>query len=88
MQRLDPYYFDWNHLNGEGSDIYSRAFAEFFNLYAAGERVDHLFYSSIDEYLAGKCDSLPELDEPRLKKPMNGFIRFGGIVTPNSAVVS
>lgn len=42
----------------------------------------------IDEYLAGKCDSLPELDEPRLKKPMNGFIRFGGIVTPNSAVVS
>ena len=42
----------------------------------------------IDGYLAGEYDSLPELEEPRLKKPMNGFIRFGGIVTPNSAVVS
>ena len=42
----------------------------------------------IDGYLAGEYDSLPELEEPRLKKPMNGFIRYGGIVTPNSAVVS
>ena len=42
----------------------------------------------IDAYLCGECDTLPELDEPRLKKPLNGFIRFGGIVTPNSAVVS
>ena len=42
----------------------------------------------INAYLAGECDCLPELEEPRLKKPMNGFIRFGSIVTPNSAVVT
>ena len=42
----------------------------------------------INAYLKGECDSLPELEEPRLRKPMNGFIRFGSIVTPNSAVVS
>ncbi len=51
MPNLDPYYFDWNHLNGTGADLYSRALGECLNLYFAGENIDHLFYSSVDEYL-------------------------------------
>lgn len=51
MASLDPYYFDWNHLNGSGADLYSRSLAECLKLYFAGESIDHLFYSSVDEYL-------------------------------------
>ena len=42
----------------------------------------------IDAYLDGKNDSIPELEDPRLKHPFNGFVRFGNIRTPNAAVVS
>ena len=42
----------------------------------------------IDAYLSGEIDSIPELDDPRLNRSFNGFIRFGSIRTPNSAVVS
>ena len=51
MPSLDPYYFDWNHLNGEGADLYSRALGECLNLYFSGENIDQLFYPSDDEYL-------------------------------------
>lgn len=51
MPRLDPYYFDWNHLNGEGADRYSRALAQYLNLYFRGENTDHLFYPSVSAYL-------------------------------------
>ncbi len=48
---LDEYYYDLFHLCGSGADLFSEKFAEFFNLYASGKPVDHLFYSSADEYL-------------------------------------
>ena len=48
---LDSYYYDMFHLCGTGADLFSEKFAEFFNLYTAGEDVDHLFYSSAQEYL-------------------------------------
>ena len=48
---LDPYYHDLYHMAGEGADIYSDKFADFFNLYLSGEPVDHLFYATLDEYL-------------------------------------
>jgi hypothetical protein len=43
---------------------------------------------TLERYLAGECESLPELEEPRLKKPMNAFIRYSGISTPLGVVVS
>ncbi|MDO5299890.1 MAG: hypothetical protein Q4F18_10715 [Clostridia bacterium] len=49
---LDEYYFDLYHMNGTGADLFSEAFARFFNLYAAGEDVSGLFYASDEEYLA------------------------------------
>lgn len=48
---LDSYYYDMFHLCGTGADLFSEKFAEFFNLYTAGKTVDHLFYSSAQEYL-------------------------------------
>lgn len=48
---LDSHYHDWYHLDGEGADLFSEKFADFLNLYLAGKPVDHLFYSSMDEYL-------------------------------------
>ena len=42
----------------------------------------------VDAYLNGEIDSIPELDDPRLNQPFHGFVRFGSIRTPNSAVVS
>lgn len=51
IPRLDDYFYDWYHLNGVGAGIFSEKFAEFFNLYTAGEPVDHLFYSSQQDFL-------------------------------------
>lgn len=51
IPRLDRHFYDWYHLDGEGADLFSDKFADFLNLYLAGEPVDHLFYASIDEYL-------------------------------------
>lgn len=51
IPRLDRHYYDWYHLDGEGADLFSERFADFLNLYLAGEPVDHLFYASMDEYL-------------------------------------
>lgn len=51
IPRLDRHFYDWYHLDGEGADLFSEKFADFLNLYLAGEPVDHLFYASIDEYL-------------------------------------
>ena len=48
---LDPYYYDLYHLDGTGADIFSEKFGELLNMYIAGEPVDHLFYSSADEFL-------------------------------------
>lgn len=48
---LDPYYYDLYHLDGTGADIFSEKFGEMLHMYLAGESVDHLFYSSADEYL-------------------------------------
>ena len=35
------------------------------------------------EYLEGKCDTLPELDEPRLHKNLNAFGHYSSFATPN-----
>lgn len=51
IPRLDRYFYDWYHLDGEGADLFSEQFADFLNLCFAGEPVDHLFYASVDEYL-------------------------------------
>lgn len=40
----------------------------------------------INRYLSGEDTVIEELEEPRLFKPLSGFIRFGGIATPNGAV--
>lgn len=48
---LDPYYYDLFHLDGRGADIFSEKFGEMLRMYIAGEPVDHLFYSSADEFL-------------------------------------
>lgn len=51
MENLDPYYLDYFHVNAEGADVLSAAFARFFTLYASGEDVSGLFYPSQDAYL-------------------------------------
>lgn len=48
---LDSHYYDMYHLDGTGADIFSEKFGEMLNMYIAGEPVDHLFYSSADEFL-------------------------------------
>ena len=48
---LDSYYYDMYHLDGTGADIFSEKFGEMIKMYIAGEPVDHLFYSSSDEFL-------------------------------------
>ena len=37
----------------------------------------------LDRYLNGKDTVIEELEEPRLEKPLNGFVRYGAIATPN-----
>lgn len=51
IPRLDDYYYDFFHLNAEGSRLFSRKFADFMTLYLAGEPVDHLFYASQQDCL-------------------------------------
>lgn len=65
MERLDDYYFDLDHMNGEGADVLSAAFAELFNRCTADEDVSGLFYGSRYEYLQTidfitNCWVLPE----------------------------
>ena len=50
IENLDPYFFDYDHMNAEGSRILSEAFADFMNLYRNGEDVSHLFYANQYEY--------------------------------------
>ena len=52
MPNLDEYYFDLDHMNAEGAEILSRAFADFFVRYTAGEDVGSLFYADQHAYLA------------------------------------
>lgn len=47
---LDSYYYDLYHFDGEGSDIFSSAFARLFNLYLDGGDVEALAYRSGQEY--------------------------------------
>ncbi len=37
----------------------------------------------IERYLSGELETLEELDEPRLHKPLDGFVQYSAIVTPN-----
>lgn len=50
IPNLDPYFFDYDHMNAEGSRILSDAFARFMNMYRAGEDVSPLFYANQYEY--------------------------------------
>jgi hypothetical protein len=50
IRNLDPYFFDYDHMNAEGSRILSEAFADFMNMYRNGEEVSHLFYANQYEY--------------------------------------
>lgn len=52
MPCLDPYYTDFYHLGGEGSDILTDAFARLFSLYLAGEDTQALCYPNSDAYLS------------------------------------
>lgn len=48
IPNLDGYFFDYDHMNAEGSRILSEAFSSFMNMIRAGEDVSHLFYA--DQY--------------------------------------
>ena len=37
----------------------------------------------IDAYLSGEIDCLEELEEPRLEKPLDGFVQYSAIATAN-----
>ena len=37
----------------------------------------------IEAYLSGEVDALEELEEPRLDKPLDGFVQYSAIATPN-----
>ena len=50
IPNLDGYFFDYDHMNAEGSQILSEAFADFFNRCVAGEDVSGLFYANQYEY--------------------------------------
>lgn len=50
IPNLDPYFFDYDHMNAEGSRILSEAFSDFMNLYRNGEDVSRLFYANQYEY--------------------------------------
>ena len=50
IPNLDSYFFDYDHMNAEGSAILSEAFAEFMNKVRAGEDVSGLFYANQYEY--------------------------------------
>ena len=52
LPNLDSYYYDLYHMNGDGADLFSAAFADFFNAYARGDDVSGLFYADSAEYLA------------------------------------
>lgn len=47
----DYMYKDFNHLNGEGADIFSKFFAEIYQDYKAGEDVDKYFFDTYNEKL-------------------------------------
>ena len=51
LPNLDSYYYDLYHMNGDGADLFSAAFADFFNAYARGDDVSGLFYADSAEYL-------------------------------------
>ena len=48
IPNLDGYFFDYDHMNADGSRILSEAFSSFMNMIRAGEDVSHLFYA--DQY--------------------------------------
>lgn len=50
IPNLDEYFFDYDHMNAEGSRILSEAFASFMNMFRAGEDVSSLFYANQYEY--------------------------------------
>ena len=52
LPNLDGYYYDLYHMNGDGADLFSAAFAAFFNAYVRGEDVSGWFYADSAEYLA------------------------------------
>lgn len=37
----------------------------------------------IERYLAGEDETMAELEEPRLHKPLDGFVQYSAIATPN-----
>lgn len=51
LPRMDGYFYDLHHMNAEGADSFSLAFAELFNRYSAGEDVSGLFYPTREAYL-------------------------------------
>lgn len=52
MPNFDAYYADLYHLSGEGADLFSAAFGEFFARYMAGENLEDEFYWSEDDMRA------------------------------------
>ena len=50
IPNLDEYFFDYDHMNAEGSRILSEAFSKFLNMYRTGEDVSPLFYANQYEY--------------------------------------
>lgn len=68
IPNLDAYFFDYDHMNSEGSRILSQAFADFMNMYRDGEDVSRLFYANQYEYQDSidyipNCWVLPEGDD-------------------------
>lgn len=51
IPNLDEYFFDYDHMNADGSRILSEAFADFMNMVRNGEDVSPLFYANQYEYM-------------------------------------
>ncbi len=51
LPNLDDHYFDIYHLDGEGADIFSRCFAEFYLRHSSGEDLSGCFYPDHQAYL-------------------------------------
>lgn len=81
LPHLDDTFFDLHHMNADGADRFSAAFAELFNRFTAGEDVSGLFYATRWEYFA----SLDFITNVWLKPDGDGFTadcNRGSEVTP------
>lgn len=59
FESVPEYYYNFEHLNYQGSQVFSEAFCEFMEMRASGEDMSPYFYS-IEEYYEIHADELEE----------------------------